>query len=357
MSGKIRIGFIGVGGIALSNHMPAFASMPDRCEIAAVCDFNEEKARAAADQFCAKGVYAKHEDMLSGCELDAVVVATPNRFHVEPTIDSLREGKHVLCEKPLATSGADARKMCAAARDAGKLLQVGLQTRFSGPSQFLKGYVDDGEMGPIYFARPQALRRRGVPGWGSFIDKEAQGGGPLIDIGVHLLDLTLWIMGYPKPISASGQTWNRLGTNPKLYNSMGDYDRTKFTVEDFAVGFIRFENGAVISLEASFMGNSDGHHQVQFFGEKSGVFIKPFAEVEPIKIYTEEKKRLFDMVPANIPKIAAPHIEAAKAFLSSIENGTPSSIPGENGMTLNAIFDALYSSAESGREEKVITEF
>ncbi len=358
MSGKIKIGFVGAGGIAVGCHMPALAAMADRCELTAVCDSNEEKAKTAAEKFEIKNVFKTHQEMLSGSDLDAVIVATPNRFHIEPTIDSFRAGKHVLCEKPLATNGQDARAMCAAARKAGKILHVGLQTRFSGPAQFLKGFIDDGEMGPIYFARAQALRRRGVPGWGSFIDKNEQGGGPLIDIGVHLLDLTLWMMGYPKPVSASGQTWNKLGTNPALYNGFGDYDRSKFTVEDFAVGFIRFDNGAVVSLEASFMGNCDGNpYQAQFFGEKAGAFIKPYEADEPLKIFSEDNKRLLNIVPANIAKVENAHAASAAAFLTSIEEGKPSQVPGENGMTLNAIFDAMYKSAETGREEAVKTDY
>ncbi len=148
--------------------------------------------------------------------------------------------------------------MVRAARKSGLILQVGMNNRFTGPAQFMKQYIDDGNLGDVYYARAQALRRRGVPGWGVFIDKEKQGGGPLIDIGVHILDLTLHFMGFPKPVSASGMTWNHLGTNPALFNNWGDYDRAKFTVEDFAVGLIRFDNGAVVVLESSFMGNLEG---------------------------------------------------------------------------------------------------
>jgi len=315
-------------------------------------------AGRAAEQYGIEKVFAGYESMFSDVELDAVVVATPNRFHAESTIAALKAGVHVLCEKPLATNGKDARAMCRAAKDSGKVLQVGLQTRFTGPADFLKNYIDRGEMGPIYFARAQALRRRGVPGWGVFIDKELQGGGPLIDTGVHILDLTMWLMGHPKPVSASGQTWQRLGKNPDLYNAMGDYDRSKFTVEDFAAGFIRFENGAVVSLEASFMANLEGNpFQTQLFGDKSGAVLKPYAAEEPIKIFTEREKQLFDMVPASIPALEAPHIRAAAAFLDAIEGIRPCAVPGEQGMMLNAIFDALYKSAETGCEEPVDLEY
>lgn len=353
MAERIRIGFIGAGGIALSNHMPAFQAWPDRCELTAVCDVREEMAQAAADKFSIPNVYGSYEMMLSDVELDAVVVATPNRLHVRPTLDALGKGLHVLCEKPLATSAADARAMCVLAKEAGKVLQVGLQVRFTGPARFVKQMTDGGELGFVYYARAHALRRRGVPSWGSFIDREAQGGGPLIDLGVHLLDLTLWLMGHPKPVSASGQTWNRLGTNPQLFNQFGDYDRSKFTIEDFAAGFIRFENGSAISLEASFMGNLEGNpYQTQLFGDRAGVLLKPFAADEPVKIYSERDRQLFDMTPVNVPKVDTPHVDAAAAFLDALA-GKPCQIPGEQGLVLNAIFDALYKSAETGKEQPV----
>ena len=247
--------------------------------------------------------------------------------------------------------------MCRAAKAAGKILQVGLQFRFSGTARFMRSYIDAGHMGHIYYARAQALRRRGVPGWGVFIDKEKQGGGPLIDIGVHVLDLTLFLMGYPKPVSATGKTWNDLGANPKLFNAFGDYDRSKFTVEDFAVGMIKFEDDSAIVLESSFMGNlEDGPIQTQLFGTKSGAIVKGSGD-DPIKIFTEQDRQIFDMIPKNIPKVESPHVEEVRAFVRAIRERKPSPVPGEHGLALNAIFDALYKSGETGREEKVDTTF
>lgn len=357
MGNITRIGMIGAGGIARTSHLPAFTGLKDRCEVAAICDPVETSAKAAAALFGVKRVFASHQEMIQSGELDAVIVATPNKFHSEPTLDALAAGLHVLCEKPLAMNGGEAGRMCAAARKAGKVLQVGLQARFAGASQTLKDMVDHGDLGFIYFARAQALRRRGVPGWGVFIDKAEQGGGPLVDIGVHILDLTLWLMGNPKPISATGVTQNLLGTNPALTNGFGDYDRTKFTVEDFAAGFIRFDNGAAVALESSFMANIEGNpFQTQLFGEKAGALMKPWDAADPLKIFTEKDRHLLDVTPANIPK-TDPHALAATAFLDSIQLGAPCQVPGEAGQALNAIFDALYESAETGREVPVLTDF
>jgi predicted dehydrogenase len=357
MSKKLRIGIIGSGGIAQACHMPGYASLPEHCEMVWCCDANPEVARQAADKFGVPNVTTDFWDVVRDESLDAVSVATPNIFHALPTIESLKAGKHVLCEKPLAMNADEAKQMCRAAKDAGKLLQVGFQTRFGGPARFMKDYIDRGRMGEIYYARAQALRRRGVPGWGVFIDKEKQGGGPLVDIGVHILDLALFFMGHPRPISASGKTWDMLGRNPELWNAWGDYDRTKFTVEDFAVGFIRFDNGAVVTLESSFMGNIDGDpFNTQLFGTKSGAIVKGWGE-NPVQIFTEQDKQVFDLTPINVPNVESSHVAEVQAFVNAIVEGRPSPVPGEHGLVLNAIFDAIYKSAETGREEPIDTSY
>jgi predicted dehydrogenase len=334
--------------------MRGYAAIPELCEIVATCDVNEETAKKAAEKFDVPNTYTDYRKMLEKEDLDAVSVATPNKFHKEPTIDALKAGVHVLCEKPLGMNADECREMCAAARESGKILQVGLQSRFNGPSRWLKTYIDAGNMGDIYFARAQALRRRGVPGWGVFINKELQGGGPLIDIGVHILDLTLFLMGYPKPVSASGKTWNQLGTNPELWNAWGDYDREKFTVEDFAVGLIKFDNGAVVSLESSFMGNGPDPFETQLYGTKAGAIVSPYkGNNEAVRVFTEQNRLLMDVTPGNIPSVESAHVDEVKAFVDAILNDKPSPVPGENGLILNAIFDAIYKSSETGEEQKV----
>jgi predicted dehydrogenase len=353
MASKLRIGVIGAGGIAQFAHLPGYASMPDQCEVVAICDVNPETAKTASEKFGISRVLSDYHELLGDKEIDAVSITTPNAFHLEPTLAALKAGKHVLCEKPLGMNASECRMMCRAAADSGKILQVALQFRFSGIARFMRSYIDAGHMGDIYYARAQALRRRGVPGWGVFIDKEKQGGGPLIDIGVHVLDLTLYLMGYPKPVSASGKTWNELGTNPALYNAWGDYDRSKFSVEDFAVGMVKFDNCAVVVLESSFMGNlEDAPIQTQLFGTKSGAVVKVSGD-DPIKIFTEQDKQLFDMIPKNIPKVESPHVDEVKAFVNAILDKKPSPVPGEQGLALNAIFDAFYKSSETGREELI----
>ncbi|MCG9894269.1 MAG: Gfo/Idh/MocA family oxidoreductase [Fimbriimonadaceae bacterium] len=362
MSEKVKVGLIGAGGIAQGAHLRGYHSIPDECEVVWICDVNQEVAEKAAAKVVEAGgakpqITTDYKQMLTDSELDAVSVTTPNKYHVEPTVDALNAGKHVLCEKPLGMNADECRRMCAAARENKKILQVALQNRFTGAARFAKQYIDGGNMGDIYYARAWALRRRGVPAWGVFIHKDQQGGGPLIDIGVHILDFTLYLMGYPKPVSASGQTWDILGKTPGLYNPWGDYDRTKFTVEDFAVGLIRFENGAVVSLESSFMANLDGDpFKASFFGTKAGMDLNPWG-ADPVKIYTEQDGQLFNMVGASVPHVESAHVDEVKAFIKAIREDLPSPVPGENGLYLNAIFDALYKSAETKKEEPIDVSF
>ncbi|MEZ0327048.1 MAG: Gfo/Idh/MocA family protein [Fimbriimonas sp.] len=356
MAKKLKIGIIGSGGIAQGCHMKGYASIPEECEIVAVCDVNKETAQKAADKFNVATVYTDFKELLADKEIDAVSVATPNKYHVEPTVAALNAGKHVLCEKPLGMNAEECRRMCRAAKDNKKILQVGLQTRFSGTLRFMKEFIDGGNMGHIYYARAQALRRRGVPAWGVFIDKDQQGGGPLIDIGVHVLDMTLFMMGYPKPVSASGKTWQTLGKNPELWNAWGTYDRDKFTVEDFAIGMIKFEDDSVVVLESSFMGNLEGDpYRTQLFGTKAGAMVDPGKN--NVEIYTEQNKQLFNMTPANIPHVDSAHTAEVQAFVDAIKTGKPSPVPGENGLILNAIFDALYKSSETGKEQAIDVSF
>jgi predicted dehydrogenase len=352
MAEKLRIGIIGSGGIAQGCHMKGYASIPDECEIVATCDVNEATAKAAAEKFNVPATYTDYKEMIAKEKLDAVSVATPNKFHKDPTVYALLNGVHVLCEKPLGMNADECREMCAAARTSGKILQVGLQSRFMGHSTWLKDYIAAGNVGDVYFARAQALRRAGVPGWGVFINKELQGGGPLIDIGVHILDLTLFLMGYPKPVAAFGKTWDTLGKDPTRWNAWGDYDRDKFTVEDFAVGMIKFDNGAVISLESSFMQNAPDVWETQLYGTKAGLQLKPGAE-NGLKIYSDVNKQLLDISPSNIPNVESAHTAEVQAFVRAIVAGDPSPVPGENGLILNAIFDAIYKSSVTGNEEKV----
>ena len=350
---KIGVGFIGAGGIAQGQHMPSYARLSDRVQMVAVADVNEESARAAAERFHIPHVYTDYREMVQRDDIHVVVVATPNFLHRDTTIAALEAGKHVHCEKPLACNAHEAREMVQTARRVGKLLHVSLQWRFSGVAQFLHKYiVQEGNLGEVYYARAHALRRRGIPGWGVFIDKEKQGGGPLIDIGVHILDITLWLMGYPKPVAAFGATYAKFGNRPDVVGLMGQWDYTRFTVEDFAVGLIRFENGATVTLESSFCANIErDEFSTLLLGDKDGVFADPIGE-HPVRIMTERNYTLYNIEPANLPNVNS-YQANVEAFVDAVSHNKPAPIPGEHGFYLNAIIDAIYESSETGREVRI----
>jgi predicted dehydrogenase len=248
----VKIGIIGCGGIANGKHMPSLKKIPN-VEMVAFCDIVIERAQKAAEKFGVPGakVYENCADLLKEADVEVVHVLTPNSMHSPITVAAHDAGKHVMCEKPMAISYSEGLKMVEAAKRNNKKLTIGYQNRFRPDSLYLKELCDNGDLGEIYYARALALRRRGVPTWGVFLDAEKQGGGPLIDIGTHGLDLTLWCMNNYEPEMVVGSVYRKLGDRPNSANIWGSWDPAKFTVEDSAFGFIKFKNGATVSLETS----------------------------------------------------------------------------------------------------------
>ena len=258
MAEKLRIGIIGCGGIANGKHMPALSRQKDKADMVAFCDIIEQRAIDARAKYGTPDckVYTDYRELLADSSIDVVHVLTPNRSHSEITVAALEAGKHVMCEKPMAINSIEAQKMLDAAKRTGKKLTIGYQTRNRQDAVYLKQLVDDGMFGDIYYAKATALRRRAVPTWGVFLNEYEQGGGPLIDIGTHALDLTLWVMNNYKPKYCVGTTYHKLNNQTGTANAWGDWDPEKFTVEDSAFGFIVMENGATIVLESSWALNT-----------------------------------------------------------------------------------------------------
>ncbi len=249
---KIKAGMIGCGFIANGKHLPSLARLGD-VEVVAFCDIVIERAQASAKQYGAPGalVCLDYHDLLARPDIDVVHVCTPNSSHAEITVAALQAGKHVMCEKPMAKTAAEAKAMLEAARSSGKKLTIGYQNRFREDSQLMKSLCESGDLGEIYFAKAFATRRRGVPTWGVFMDKEKQGGGPLIDLGTHALDLTLWMMQNYEPETVLGTTFDKIGKQGSPANIMGAWEPAKYEVEDSAFGLVKFKNGATVMLEAS----------------------------------------------------------------------------------------------------------
>ena len=256
MAKKLQYGIIGCGGIAGGKHLPALSKMHD-VEVNAFCDIIPERAeKANRDYSGGKGkVFTDYRKLIKE-DLDAVCVLTPNNSHCEISVAALKSGKHVMCEKPMAMNYQEAQAMIAARDASKKLLTIGYQSRFRSDSLYLKEECENKVLGDIYFAKATAIRRRAVPTWGVFLDEEKQGGGPLIDIGTHALDLTLFMMDNYEPAYAVGTTYHKLNKDKKTGNAWGDWDPKKFTVEDSAFGFIVMKNGATVILQSSWALNT-----------------------------------------------------------------------------------------------------
>ncbi|MDR1287334.1 MAG: Gfo/Idh/MocA family oxidoreductase [Treponema sp.] len=272
MDKTLKYGIIGCGGIANAKHLPSLKKIPG-VEMAAFSDIIRERAEKANREYGGgKGkVFGSWRELL-GEDLDAVCVLTPNNTHAEISIAALKAGKHVMCEKPMAKTYKEAQDMLAARDAAGKLLTIGYQNRFRPDSLFLKAECKKGTLGEIYFARAVALRHRAVPTWGVFLDEEKQGGGPLIDIGTHSLDLALFMMDNYEPVYAAGTVYHKLNRDKNTGNVWGDWDTKKFTVEDSAFGFIVMKNGATIMLQSSWALNTAEIREgvASFCGTKGG---------------------------------------------------------------------------------------
>ena len=310
----------------------------------AVADIDRKAARAAADRFDIPHALTDYRELLALDGIDAVSVATPNAHHVAPTVAALKAGKHVLCEKPIAMTARDAQRMVDAARTAKRQLMIAHQHRFRADVQALKRAIDDGSLGEVYYAESIAMRRRGIPGWGVFIQKEHSGGGPLIDIGVHILDMTLYLMGHPKPTAASACTYTAFGKRKNVIGGWGQWDPRKYTVEDLAVGFVRFDNGASMVVKSSWAANiGKEEFNTWLLGTEGGCCL------EPLGIFREEHGSLVDIQPVSLPRVDG-YFEEIKAFVEAVRSARPVPIPGEQALVTQKIMDALYRSAEEGKE-------
>ena len=351
----VRVGIIGCGGIANGKHMPSLKALGN-VEMVAFCDKIVEKAEKAAKEFGTPDakVYTDYTELLKDQTIDAVHVCTPNKSHAEISIASMKADKHVMCEKPMAKNAADALSMVKTAEETGKKLTIGYQHRHKPESNYLKKVIERGDLGEIYFAKAFAIRRRGTPNWGVFLNEEEQGGGPLIDIGTHSLDLTLWMMNNYKPKMVVGTKYKKL-TNPDCGNPWGPWDPAQHTLEDSAFGFITMENGATIILEASWALNTIEPVQegsIALCGPLAGAQIK-----NGLTINKDELGKLLEIKPdlsaggvAFYDGIAeTPALLEAKRWIDAIVNDTDVVVKPHEAYVVSQILEAIYESAETGK--------
>ena len=355
MAKKLRLGIIGCGGIANGKHMPSLSSL-DNVELVAFCDIIGEKAETAAKEYGAKGskTYLDYTELLKDKTIDVIHVCTPNSSHAEITIAALEAGKHVMCEKPMAKKAVDARRMVEAAKKSGKKLTIGYQSRHRADSQYLKSAIDRGDLGEIYYARAHALRRRAVPTWGVFLDEEQQGGGPLIDIGTHALDLTLWLMDNHEPQMVVGKAYHKLSQRENAANAWGSWDPKKFTVEDSAFGFIVMKNGATIVLESSWALNilQPMEAKCTLCGTEGGADM-----IGGLRINGENFAKLYE-TKVDLEAGGAAFYEGksetdadteARRWIEAILNDTDPVVLPEQACVVSEILEAIYTSSETGK--------
>lgn len=357
---KLKIGFIGCGGIANQKHLPGMSMEPD-AELVAFCDLIEERAVEAAKKYGTPDakVYTDYRRLLEDKSIDAVHVLTPNVSHCEITVAALEAGKHVLCEKPMAATTADAQKMLDAKNRTGKMLTIGYQYRHFHENAVAKKVVDDGWVGDIYYAEASLIRRRGVPTWGVFTDKSKQGGGPLIDIGTHALDLALWLMNNYEPAYVVGTAYEKLGRSldpehqgqfNKWAGKMDSWDNKTFEVEDSAFGYIKMKNGATINLRASWALNmATDPGMVLLCGTKGGLDTYDGVRLNHVVAGQSAITMVGEKVPPYIPGFSAgptPRSKEAEIWVKALKGEGELFVLPEQAFIITKILDSIYQSSK-----------
>ena len=365
--GKLKIGIIGCGGIANQKHFPALKNNGDLNEIVAFCDIIRERAEKAAEEFGSEGakVYTDYRELLADPEVEVVHICTPNVSHSEIAVAAFAAKKHVYCEKPMSHDTAEAEKMVEAWKESGMQFTVGYQNRFRQEVQNLHAACKNGDLGEIYYGKAHAVRRRGVPTWGVFMDKEAQGGGPLIDIGTHALDITLWCMDNYDVDRVSGSVFYKLGGLKQATegNLFGPWDPETYEVEDSAMGYITMKNGAAISLEASWALNMLESREASTTrcGTAAGAEIHSGMSYSKNElIYNRGRNgQLMEETISPVGGVAyfgggggEEGTIDCRQWLEAVKNGTEPLVKPEEALGVTKVLDAIYKSAREGKEIK-----
>jgi len=346
--GKCRAAVIGLG---MGKFHAQEYQKHARSELVALCDANAERLGQRAKELGvpAERCFTDHRKLLGaakGLGLSGVSVALPNALHAPVTIDALRAGLHVLCEKPMAMNAGEARRMIAAAAKARRRLMVCFSYRFRPDSIALKRTVDSGAIGELYFGRTTWLRRRGLPGFGGWFGQKAlSGGGPIIDLGVHRLDLAMWLMGSPRPVTVSASVFDPIARR------LAKEKKVRFDVEDLGCALVRFDNGATLVLEASWAGFQQKREEMttRLLGTRGGIVQQNVGEGYDFEahVYTERDGSLWE---CRLQQTLLPVPSPMSEFADAVLDGRETSAPGEHGLAVQLVLDAIYKSAAVGRE-------
>ncbi|MEK6235093.1 MAG: Gfo/Idh/MocA family oxidoreductase [Planctomycetales bacterium] len=343
----LKVGLIGTGGIALGQHLPAWMTLPG-AKVTGLADVSRDSLERAAETCDATYLTEDYRELLARDDVEIIDICAPSALHARVSIDALEAGKHVLCEKPMATSSDDAARVLDAAERSGKKFMVAQQFRLDPRSTRLMDHLSRHPLGTVYYARAQWLRRRFVPGQPAFTEKRLSGGGPLFDLGVHLLDLAWTVMGRPDPVSVSAGTYNHLAQRDDLGSDWTDWDPKSMDVEDFAVGLIRFANGSLLTLESSWLGFQPEAERtaIQWYGSQSGA-------IWPDGCLSGEENRVpWDLQLRDAPGEKAHHA-LIRRFAEAVLQDEPPPISPRDSFQVVQMLDAMYRSATSGREEPV----
>ena len=345
---KLKVGVIGTGGIAMACHLNNWQELEGegRVELVGVCDIVKSRAVEAKGRFGAKKMYLDYNKMLRDDAYDVIDVCTQNRVHCPATVAALNAGAHVLVEKPMAMSARECEAMIKAAKTNRRKLMVAQHMRFEASSEKLKAIIERGDLGQIYTAGAKYLRRRGIPGWGKFHIRKESLGGPVIDIGVHVMDLCVWLMGSPKPIAASGKVYRMFGDRPDLCNADWGtpYPLKEFDVEDYAVALVRFEKGITMAVECSWAANIPCETgAVTVLGDKAGI------STDPLGVYGSENGTLTSSKFDWLPKQEGHRMEI-RHFTECLEKKLPVRVKPEESLRIQKIIDAIYLSSAKNKE-------
>jgi predicted dehydrogenase len=341
---QLRVGIVGLGGIVRDQHLPAWKKIPF-ASVVALADADADALARSATEVPEAQCYTDWRLLVQRDDLDIVDICTPNRLHTEMALASMRCGKHVLCEKPLATTSAEVKILRDTALETRRLLTTAQHLRFDSNTTRLKAVLDEGRVGEIYYTRAQWLRRRLLPARATFTDPRLSGGGPCFDLGVHVLDLAYYLMDAPRPVRVSALVDCKLARRPDVAGEWGEWDHERFEVEDFAVGMVHFANGAVLNLETSWLLFQPEREfvRLQAFGSQGG-FIWP----EGI-LCGESNRQPWDLQLEETPR-KPPHHELIRSFATAVRDRLPSPVPVEQTLQVIRILEAFQTSSREKRE-------
>jgi predicted dehydrogenase len=351
---KLRAGVIGCGEIGKRGHIPGFQAAG--VEVAAVCDANLARAQAVGKELNVDTAYDDYRQVLARPDIDVVSVGLPNALHAPVTIEALQAGKHVLCEKPIAVSCAQAEQMIAAAKQSGKLLSVNQHMRFDPTSMAMREAVAAGRLGHVYLTDVRMVRAQGIPGYGSwFTNKDLAGAGALFDIGVHMLDLAMFLNGFPQVTAVRGFTSTALGEQKIGLGGWGVDRGTegRYDVDDTAIAHLTLASGGVIRLTVTWAAFGAPEERVTLYGTRGGAdrSTDRYGKEKPLRFYQAVDGKVEPVTP-EVSTYAFGTGKSIDSFVKAIRGEGPLVVQPEQALAVLKVLELVMRSAAHGREEK-----